>query len=278
MQKYFLLIFTILSFLANGQKKLPPANANLLDDKYTPKENKSTNYASTSNYRESRDFKNSVSFNPFLFTRNIVALHYERVVSEKITVQAGLGFTRGKDFIQQITAGLISSKGNIIGFNDFLNATSYYGKGPFGSVGLKFFIGEDFPFNGGYIELSFRYYSYNILASNPIPQSNASSSNNSYNGYYFENDEVFKIATTSFHVGYGFQLSSTGKVKLIHDFKFCAGFRNITTDEVAGKNVQYGSQFNSGTTYKVAYKTGNKASYPSAIFIIAYNLGFGFGK
>lgn len=278
MKKTLIIIFTICIGIVYGQNKNQKNQSqtglkpNELDQTYTPPLNSIFDEDSKKNVNNNvvvADFKNVIRFNPFLLTRSIAALGYERVLTDYIGLEAYLGYCYKLDLIQAfgtaISGGEFSMGNNqsAISVGEMLANGSFKSGGIYGSIGAKIYM-DGTPYEGNYFGIQGRYNSYQLDL------------NNSNFNYPFSNlnDATAKISniTTVFQWGTSV-IGGSAKLPIVHDFYTGIGIRRSSYDVYNEQNITA-----NGYNEIQYFKTNQRESNIGFSYVIGYSMGFGFSS
>ena len=261
-------------------------NSNDLDKQYTPdKSSIFNNEGSSSSQGKNKntndvDISNAIKFNFGLLVRNTAGLYWERKVSDRFTIQPGIGLCYGKDKLMQEIGGSMdmtpqNQRTNTVPFGSLLSQGNLTGVNIFTSLACRIYFGNYYyggeTFQGGYLEINVRYSSMNV----DIPTTGSSATNGYAGGapYYIPGLPTVNFRTVSYYLTYGYQLCTTGKIKTTHDFYFGFGFRSVKYDSYILENTS--NQY-TGTADYTYISSGTRATALIPSLVAGYVLGFGF--
>ncbi len=278
MKNTLIIIFTICIGIVYGQNKNQKnqtqtgLKANELDQTYTPPLNSIFDEDSKKNTNNNvvvADFKNVIRFNPFLLTRSIAALGYERVLTDYIGLEAYAGYSYKLDMIQAfgtaISGGEFSMGNNQseISVGEMLVNGSFKSGGVYGSIGAKIYM-DGTPYEGNYFGIQGRYNSYQLDLNN-------SKFNYSFNSIADASTKVSNI-TTVFQWGTSV-IGGSSKLPIVHDFYTGIGIRRSTYDVYNLQTITA-----NGYNENQYIKTNQRESLIGFSYVIGYSMGFGFGS
>ncbi len=251
-----------------------PAQANSLDDKFTPDKNSIYNAKNSAgdNGSGSEDCSNIVKFNPTLLIRKTAAVFYERRLGEVVGLQGGLGLCYGVDPVQ----ALLSGEGEmVLNFGD-RSAVSYstlLSQGKSSGIGLFLSLSSRFHYsswyfnsNNSYIELNYRFNS------NPL-NLNAYANSNPSNFTIMGTDRDVSLRSNWYNVIWGTQFATEGKIQTTHEFYYGLGIRRTTFNMFATEQIQSNNSYYN--TYRY-YQTGERGKVLGFTFVAGYVFGIGF--
>jgi hypothetical protein len=272
MKNTLIFIFLVCIGFAYGQNKnATTLKSNDLDQSYTPPLNSVFDEDSKKNENNNQsiaDFKNVIRFNPFLLTRSIAAVAYERSLNDYIGLEAYLGYSYKLDNIQAISIAINSDefsmgdKKSVIGVDDMIANGTFKSGGIYGSIGTKIYL-DGSPNEGSYFGIQARYNSYDIDLNN-----------SNFNSYMFLTPEdtytKIKSITTVFQWGTS-MIGGTSKVPVVHEFYTGIGLRSSSYDIYDQKEIDVNGA--NATRY---FKSTLRESQIGFSYVIGYTFGFGF--
>jgi hypothetical protein len=266
-------------FLSAQVQPVTPGSPNDLDNKFTPA--KSTVFNASDSYSSGsgsggESFKNVIKNNISLWPRGIAAFGYERFLTDEISMEGWLGVAYKKD---QIFTAFGSAADESFGDSQSdirlepiyncgkqTGSSLYYGASvKFHYSGWWYFTDVDFAF----LELGVRSYSNKLNIA-------SFSSNSNYNYYNapIVGSAAVKVQHINYILNYGIRLTTEGKIKTSHEFYVGAGIRSSTYDSFTRTENQNNYPYpNSPDTYS---KNGTQARETFFMFLVGYELGFGF--
>lgn len=245
-----------------------PGTPNELDNQFVPDKNSIFNSESktgTNNSTPASDIINIIKFNATMLPRGIVSFFYQRILTEQISIQSGLGASFNKDRILSFVSGVseeFSNNPSTVGLNKIMQFGEFNGASLFASLSMRLswesYYGDFTP----YFEINSRYYS-NKLRLTKL---------NEYNSFeLLDGTPEVIIRNTSFNLIYGVQYLTEGQIRTSHEYYLGVGMRNTSFNAFTSSEVQM-----SNNNYTLYTKTAARSKTFAPSFIIGYVFGIGF--
>jgi hypothetical protein len=221
--------------------------------------------------RDQAYFNNVVKFDPTMLIRNIVFFGYDYYFSNDIALSVGAGYAYGFDPLLRINPSSTAVFGgvgteNYFNLSTIVNVKKNLNNGfAFQLAGRQYFEKDDDYMPGGYVELGYKFYYYDFSFS-------ASDFFNS-TGFILKNNQPIRIASSVLSASYGYQIHTTGKIKIVNDFVFGVGYRLSAINEITKTDY---INYIGGNTAKEAAVYANKVSFGGIVINFCYTIGFGF--
>ncbi len=245
-------------FDALFKKKAPPSPKNELDKTYTPKLNSPFNsYDKFDKNSDDGSYIHAIKIYPNLVFRGILALSYERAITEVISLQGGIGITAGIDQFQfafrNSNPTNTTSVPNELSLYTMLTTGQYNGTGIFLSGSPRFSFHSIMFQNPAFIELNYRFYTFKVN----LTPNGVSSVKNIYD------IKGISISSSRFNIIYGLKFPTSGQIKCTHEIYGGAGIHTLYYP-VFINDSNYSSKY---------YKTERMAKATFASIVIGYSLG-----
>lgn len=242
------------------------AHDNEQDKKYTPNTNSIFNKLNKRQDQSSSseiNIKNTIKFCPTMLIRQKVMFYYERDLGQGFTLNLGIGKSFGDDVLQKTFLEIrsLASDANTLSAYDMLSNSSFNKSSPFYHFGARYYF-SGISYDGGFIDLAYRYENIQYLLS-PIINSNA---------VFGSNDASFRMNAFSF--GYGFTALTGQKNNVSHEFYINFGIKYFRYTQY--DMVQYQSPYSSSSQQIYQWSPLEQKIRILPAMNIGYCIGFGF--
>ncbi len=226
--------------------------------------------------REAAYFENVIKFEPTMLLRNCVFFGYDRYIKNDFAISVGAGYCYAFDPLLKNNPSndvIFESEPftEIISISQILNVKSKYNAGFAAQIAGRGYFERDDYLPGGYAEIGcrFSYHSFSFTPEDFLKST----------GYILKNNQTASLGTTAFTASYGYQLHTTGKIKMVHDFVVGVGYRISAINEIIKSDSYYNTTIGSITGQQVV-KEGtmyeSKVTFGGFMINVGYTIGFGF--
>lgn len=234
-----------------------------MDNIYTPPSASIAGSERTSSKGDISDGpKNIIKFSPFLLSRSIIALEYERFINNNFSARAGLGYSYNRDYVYLLSTDafydLQSPVKSSLNLQDIVvQGTFLPNSSPYLSAGLRLYydgFSKD-EFNS-YFDINSRFYTntYDVITS----------------AYNYGTTKV-DLQSTVLNMSWGFSSCTSGKIPSSHDFYIGFGMRIASFPAFKEAYIDV-----NGSTETINVATSEKIVVYSPTILFGYTLGIGW--
>ncbi|MES2679635.1 MAG: hypothetical protein V4635_07105 [Bacteroidota bacterium] len=226
--------------------------------------------------REAAYFENVIKFEPTMLLRNCIFFGYDHYIKNNFAVSVGAGYSY--DFDPILKANSLNSIMFVsealekhMTFSEIVSVRKKFDSGFAAQIAGRGYFERDDYLPGGYAEINYRFCLYNFSFTGEDFYRST--------GYILKNNQPVNVTSSALTASYGYQVHTTGKVKLVHDFVVGFGYRISTINKILKSDTFFNTAIGAVTGQPFVkegtmYET--KVAFGGYTISFGYTIGFGF--